>query len=235
MKQLEEMAKNGKNSPQDQKALEEAMKKAGEMAKKDPPKLDPKDLKDLAEKFDKMDPKAREELKKQLEEAMKDPKVREEMKKQADEMAKQPKTPQQQQQFDELMRQLGGSYPEFQGTPDPADPKNRLKAAELVLDKFKKNITDEEFAKRLGWTKEQVDQWMKDQEATIAALRKQAESGEWRNPRTGRSPVAGGLVRPDLAPKDGTDASRAGRYAPPPGYVDSYRKFTTGTTSEPKK
>ena len=46
------------------------------------------DLKDLAKKFKNMDPKAKEELRKQVEEAMKDPKKREEMKKAAEEMAK---------------------------------------------------------------------------------------------------------------------------------------------------
>ena len=238
IKQLEDMANNAK--PEDKQALQEALKQAAEMAKNSPPKGDTPDLKDLADKLDKMDPEAKEKLRKQLEEAMKDPKTREELDKAAKEMARQPKTPDQQKKFDELMRQMGGHFPDYVGTPDPADPRNKLKSAELLLEKFKKNVTDEEFQKRLGWTPEQIDKWMKDQEEAIAALRKQAEKGDWRTNRDVKSPAAGGPSAVQLDPKEAGKLLRGGQAPPPPGYVDPYKKFTTepaggGGATEPKR
>jgi len=232
LKQLEEMAKNAK--PEDKEALQEALKQAAQMAKNPPPNADPKDLKDLADKLDKMDPEAREKLRKQLEEAMKDPKTREELDKAAKELAQQPKTPEEQRKFDELMRQMGGHFPDYKGTPDPADPRNKLKSAELLLEKFKKNVTDKEFQERLGWNQEQIDKWMKDQEATIAALRKQAEKGDWRTNRDVKSPAAGGPSPVQLDPKEAGNLLRGGQAPPPPGYVDPYKKFTTEQSGGPK-
>src|SRR5947199_1717610 len=176
---MEEMAKNGKNSPEDQKALDEAIKRAQEMAKNGPPKIKPEDLKDLAQKLKDMDPKAKEELKRQFEEAMKDPKRRDELEKAAKEMAKN-MPPEEKQQFDEMMRTLGGDFVSPPGKPEQADLANKLKSAELLLDKFKKNVTDEEFQRRLGWGPDQMAQWMKDQEVAIAAMRKQLGNSDFR-------------------------------------------------------
>lgn len=231
-KQLKEMAQNAK-SPEEKKALDDAAKQAGEMAKKDGPKTD--NLKDLAKEFEKLDPEAKEKIKKDFEDAMKDPKKREELKQKADELAKNA-TPEQKKQFDDMMRQMPGSDQLYESKPDPADPRNKLKAAELVLDKFKKNITDKEFAERLKWTEEQKAKWIKDQEITIEALRKQAEKGDWRADRSGQAPVSGGPAGIKLNQKDGNDPLRGGRFAPPAGYLDPYKKFTGGGgAAEPKK
>jgi hypothetical protein len=212
MKALEEMAKNMKNTPEDQKAIDDAMKKASEMAKDQPqPKVDPKDLAELAKEFDKMDPKAKEELKKQMDEAMKDPNKREEMKKKAEEAAKN-MSPEQKKQFDDMMRQLAGKDYLDEGKPDPADPRNKLKAAELVLDKFKKN---EKAVEALGWTEEQKAQWIKDQEAVIEGLRKQVETGDWTRNRNVTTPGSGGIMKPELGERKSGDVIRGGRYAPP--------------------
>jgi hypothetical protein len=235
MKMLEEMAKDAKNSPEQQKALDEALKQAKEMAKKDPPKLDPKDLKDIAKKFEDMDPKAKDEMKRQFEEAMKDPKRREEMQKLAEEMAKNT-PPEQKKQFDEMMRQLGGDFQSPPSTPEKADLANRLKSAELLLDEFKKNIQDDKFRQRLQWTKEQEEQWIKDQEAAIAAMKRQAEKSDFRTDRTARSAAQGGFDRVKLDPKVGADALRGGRATPPANYADAYKKFAGGgQASEPKR
>jgi hypothetical protein len=225
-KMLEEMAKNMKNTPEDQKALEDAMK---EMAKNQPPNTDSNDLADLAKEFDKMDPKAKEELKKKFEEEMKDPKKREELKKKAEEMAKN-STPEQKKQLNEMLKQLGGPDYIDDGKPDPADPRNKLKAAELVLDKFKRDGIGE----KLNWTDEQVAKWIKDQEAVINALRNQVQKGDWGPDRTKRPAVGSGIVKPDLGAKDGNDGLRGGKYAPPSGYVDPYKKLLGGS-AEPKK
>jgi hypothetical protein len=236
LKQLEEMAKNAK--PEDQKALQEALKQANEMAKNQPPKPDAKDLQELAKQIDKMDPKAKEELRKKFEEAMKDPKTKQEFDKLAKEMAKQPKTPEEQKQFEDLMHQMGGHFPDYIGKPDPADPRNKLRSTELLLEKFNKDRA--KLIEQLGWTQEQADKWAKDQEATIAALRKQAEKGDWRQNREARSPTAGGPTPVTLDPKDGGNLQKGGQAPPPPGYVDPYRKFTTdgsnaGKAGEPKR
>ena len=233
---MEQMANDSKNTPEETEALKNAMRQAAEMAKKDPPKdIDPKKLEELAKEFDKMDPKAKEELKKKFDEAMKDEKFREEMKKKADEMAKQPKSPEEQRQFNEMLKQLGGGFEEIKGTPDPADPRHKLKAAELLLEDFKKRIKDEDFHQHLKWTKEQEAQWIKDQEALIASLRKQAEKTDWRSDRERRSPVGAVPTQVKLEGKEGPEAKVGGRYTPPAGYVDPYNKFTKGQPSEPKR
>jgi hypothetical protein len=236
LKQLEEMAKNAK--PEDKQALQEALKQANEMAKNQPPKPDAKDLQDLAKQLDKMDPKAKEELRKKFEDAMKDPKTKEEFDKLAKEMAKQPKTPEEQKQFEDLMHQMGGHFPDYIGKPDPADPRNKLRSAEMLLEKFNKDRA--KLIPQLGWTEEQAEKWAKDQEATIAALRKQAEKGDWRTNREVKSPTAGGPTPVTLNPKDGGNLQKGGQAPPPPGYVDPYRKFTTegsnaGKAGEPKR
>jgi hypothetical protein len=230
------MAKNAK--PEDQKALQEALKQANEMAKNQPPKPDAKELEDLAKQLDKMDPKAKEELRKKFEDAMKDPKTREEFEKLAKEMAKKPRTPEEQKQLNELLRNMGGDFPNIPGIPEQADLQNKLKSHELLLEKFNKDRA--KFVEQLGWTQEQADQWVKDQEKAIAALRKQAEKGDWRQNREAKSPTAGGPTPVALDPKDGGNLQKGGQAPPPPGYVDPYRKFTTdglnaGKAGEPKR
>src|SRR5205085_82006 len=156
---------------------------------------------------------------------------REELQKLAEQMAKN-SPPEQKKQLDEMLKQLGG--PDYIDVikPDPADPRNKLKAAELLLEKFKK---DDKIKHELGWTSEQEAKWMKDQEALIAALRQQVEKGDWAIDRSKRSTIGGGIVKPEVGKKDDTDVIRGTKYAPPSGYVDPYKKFTTGGTSEPKK
>lgn len=225
MKKMEEMAKNAKNDDA-KKNIEEMLKQANEMAK-NPPKTDPKDLKDMMDKLKNMDPKQREEAKKQLQEAMKDPKVREQMDKLKEQMAKNMEDPAKQKEFNDMMRELGGGKSnDDNGTPDPADPKNKLKSAELILEKFKKNLTNEEFNKALNWTEEQKAEWLRKQEATIAELKKQAEKGDWNRNRNVKVTVNQGPTAIKLDPKDGNDPLRGGRYAPPAGYSDPYKKFT---------
>ena len=183
MEQMSEMAKNA-SSEDVKKALQEMMKKGNEAAKNDQKKLDPKDLQDLAKKFDNLDEKTKQDLAKKFEDALKDPELQKEMKKQADEVAKNG-TPEQKKQFDDMMKQLGrGQYPDLGGTPDPADPKNRLKAAELTLTDFKKRMADRtsEKLEEAGWTQADIDRWMKDQQATIDALRHQAMKGTGARP-----------------------------------------------------
>jgi hypothetical protein len=228
MEHMKEMAKNA-SSEDVKKALQEMMKKGNEAAKNDQKKLDPKDLQDLAKKLDGMSEKEKQDLAKKFEEAMKDPELQEQMKKQADQVAKNG-TQEEKKQFDDLMKQLnGGQFPDLGGKPDPADPKNRLKAAELTLDDFKKRLADGELKKKLeeaGWTQADIDRWMKDQQATIEALRQQALKGEWRD-RTAKSAAKNnGPEKIGVDGKTGGDLVRPGQYAPPSGYADPYKQFT---------
>ncbi|WP_020473981.1 hypothetical protein [Zavarzinella formosa] len=226
-KKMEEMAKNA-SKDDEKKALEEMLKQANEMAK-NPPKADPKDLKDLKDLMDKMkktDPKEHEEAKEKLKEAMKDPKIREQMEKLKEQMAKNQEDPAKQKEFADIMKELGGGNPEDNGKPDPADPRNKLKAAELMLDKFKKNLTDDEFNQSLKWTEDQKAEWIRKQEATIAELKKQAEKGDWNTNRMVRPTTDKGPASVKFDPKSGVDPLRGGRYAPPAGYADPYKKFT---------
>ena len=120
-----------------------------------------------------------------------------------------------------MMQQLGGDFPDLEGKPDPADPRNKLKAAELLLDKFKKNITDEEFEERLELdARSRSTEWMKDQEADD---RRPAEAG-----REGRLAYRGTAARDRRrSGRRGRLRSsstgrrerlhRGGRYAPPSG------------------
>jgi len=222
-KQLEEMAKDSKPGD-DKKNLEELLKQANEMAK-NPPKADPKDtdkLKEMLEEAKNADPKTQEAAKQKLKEALKDPKVREQMEKLKEQMAKNQQDPAKKKEFDDLMNTLGSGNPEDKGTPDPADPKNKLKAAELLLEKFKKpDVKD-----ALKWTDAEKDAWLKKQEATIADLKQQAEKGDWNPNRTVRPTTDKGPAAVKLDPKAGNDPLRGGRYAPPPGYADPYKKFT---------
>jgi len=86
----------------------------------------------------------------------------------------------------------------------------------------------------LNWTDEQVEKWQKDQEAAVAALRKQAEKGDWIGDRTRAAPGTGGIAKPTVNADDKNDPLRGGKYAPPSGYIDPYKKFT-GSAAEPKR
>ncbi len=221
--QMKEMAKDAKPGD-DKKAIEEMLKQATEMAK-NPPKPEPGDkekLKDLVNELKNTDPKKRDEAKEKLKEAMKDPKVREQMDKLKEQLANGPQDPAQQKAFNDLMNEVAGRNTEDTGTPDPADPKNRLKAAELLLENFKKP----EVKEKLNWTAAEQAEWLKKQEATIANLKKQVAQGDWNPNRNVRPKNDKGPAAVKLEPKDGADALRGSRYAPPAGYADPYKKFT---------
>ena len=96
---------------------------------------------------------------------------------------------------------------------------------------------EDKFREYLKWGDDQIAQWMKDQEAAIAAMRKQMENSSFRTDRSARSAVGGGPTPIKLDPKGGNDAVGGGRYAPPSGYVDPYKRFTGGggAATQPKR
>ena len=152
------MAKNAK--PEDQKALQDALKQANEMAKNQPPKPDAKDLRDLAKQLDKMDPKAKEELRKKFERGDEGPEdAGGDTRRWPRRWLSSRRRREEQKQFDDLMNQMGGTSRTTRA-PDPADPRNKLKSAELLLEKFKEDRREFEQAARLDQGAE-ADKWMR--------------------------------------------------------------------------
>ncbi|MEZ6142960.1 MAG: hypothetical protein R3B84_20540 [Zavarzinella sp.] len=236
IEKLKEMAKNAPENSDMKKDLEKALDEAKEMAK-NPPKMDGKDLADMVKKMNEnLDPKEKEKQQKQFEEMMKDENLRKKMQDMAKEMQK---TPEGKKQLEDFLKNMGGTVNnEF--TPLVADPRNRLKSAELLLDKFKKNISDEEFRKSLNWTDAEWQEWMKNQEALISALKKQVASSDWNGDKTQASVLDKGPRKVTLEPGANGDLLRGGRYAPPPGYENAYRDFTktlsgVKPTTQPRK
>lgn len=111
-----------------------------------------------------------------------------------------------------------------------AELRNKTKAGELLLEEFKKNITNEEFVKQLGWSEEQIARFMRNYERQLADLKKRLEMeerGEIPPPRPHVPPkLPGGVEKIKLGAKDGADPLQGGRYTAPPGFTDPYKQFT---------
>ncbi len=223
---LKDMAKN---APMNEKQnIDDAIKQAEEMAKNGPPPIDPKDLADLMKDLDKdADPKKREEAKKKLEEQLKDPKNREKLEKAMEEMRKNDKDGKFEKMFENMRNQVAGSEKVNPWKSDPADPRNKLKAAELMLEKFKRNVTNEEFIKNLGWTKDDQEKFIIDQEKKIGQLKAAVDAlGPNMIDRTGMSGLNTGPSKVVIDPKDSTNPLRGSRYTPPGSYGDTFKKLT---------
>ncbi len=111
-----------------------------------------------------------------------------------------------------------------------ADLKNRAKAGELILEQFKNNTSNEELKKRLGWTDAQLKDYQAKLAKRMAALNQQIEAVEKNElpfPREkGPSVLTKGPERVKLEPKDGGAANAGGKFVAPPGFTESYRRFT---------
>jgi hypothetical protein len=231
-KALKEMAKD---SPMNEKNnLDDVLKQAEEMAKQGPPPLDPTDLADLMKDLAKeADPQKREQAKQKLEEQLKDPQNREKLEKAMEEMRKNYPEGKFKKWFDDFRRQVAGSEKVDPWKSDPADPRNKLKAAELLLEKFKRNITNEEFVKNLGWTKEDQEKFILDQEKKITDLRNLIDAmGPNMIDRTGTSGLNTGPSKVVIDPKEVTDPLRGSRYSPPGSYGDTFKRLTNPGAKE---
>lgn len=231
-KALKEMAKD---SPMNEKNnLDDALKQAEEMAKQGPPPIDPKDLADLMKDLAKeADPQKREQAKQKLEEQLKDPQNREKLEKAMEEMRKNDPEGKFKKWFDDFRRQVAGSEKVDPWKSDPADPRNKLKAAELLLEKFKRNITNEEFVRNLGWTKEDQEKFILDQEKKITDLRNLIDAmGPNIIDRTGTSGLNTGPSKVVIDPKEVTDPLRGSRYTPPGSYGDTFKRLTNPGAKE---
>jgi hypothetical protein len=109
-----------------------------------------------------------------------------------------------------------------------AELRNKVKAGELQLERFKRNVTNEQLKKELGWTDKQMAEYLAKKAKQIAELKNQLEmavKGELPMPRVGASPLDG-PEKITLEAKDGSNPLQGGKYIAPPGFGDPYRRFT---------
>ena len=72
-----------------------------------------------------------------------------------------------------------------------ADLANQRKAAELLLEEFKKKAREKDFLKRMSWTEEQSRQFQKDYEEYLAKLKKKEAAASQEETLTGPRRPAG--------------------------------------------
>src|SRR5262249_436955 len=128
---LKDMADNAK-TPEDKQALENAAKQAEQIAKEmgdtPTPKLNPKDLKDMAQTMAAKDEKAKQEATEKMKDLMKDPKSREQAMKMMEEMAKNAKnTPEETEALKNAMKEA--SEMAKNQPPKDIDPKDLAEMA----------------------------------------------------------------------------------------------------------
>jgi hypothetical protein len=260
----DELKNIAREDPQAKPGIDNALRQAEQnLAKKgDAHKIDPKDVQKLIKDMQSKDLKDIERAEKKLNEIMNDPAKREDFQNQVGEMLKDPQQSKEVRQALEKLKEIAKQNPGKSGdvvdhtgkkpadnettnaTPGSvADLKNRFKAGELTLERFKKNITNEEFRKELGWTDEQIAAYMKKKELQLKALNSQIEAAQKDDSptsRTGKSSLNGGVEKIDADPKESSGASASGKFIAPPGFSDPYRRFTdemsgNQRTSEPKR
>lgn len=242
MKKAEDFAKNNpdlKGKELTQEEINELMKKANDLNSKDDTK------RQAAEQA--FDEKIGKENREKLQEAMKNandpgnPQTPEDIKKKIDEMAKQARSGGKDPE--------GNKLPNAPGSPDTkvnpameADPKNRLKAAELQLEQFEKNKGNQELLDRLGWTPENYDEFLKNYQAEVDRLRKEAElADKGTPPDTAPLPTPkndyGGVGKVEPRGSGATGPAGIGGVAlPPPGFGGAVEKFNQGASKvQPKK
>lgn len=244
--------------------LADALNKAkDDIAKREKP-LDPKEIEKLVQDLKSKDPKTAAEAQKKLNEMLDDPDMREKLAKAIDELMKGVKDETAKKELDDQLKDVKDRMAKFDkdapgktghvkipdgkkpggNTNEPAretasELQKKVKAGELLLEQFKRNITNEEFRKQLGWTDEQIAEFQKKYEQQVAQLKKQLayeEKGEIppRLTGVGGSKLEGGReVKND--PRDGTDPLRSGRGVAPPGFGDAYEKFTTDVSGSERK
>jgi collagen type III alpha len=245
-KELDRLAREMAKDPEKQKELQKATQK-----------LVKDELNKLADKLQNGTPKEKQEAKQQLEDLMKNPLDREVIKQNLGEIAKDIKDDAARRELEKQIKDLeeklakkeadeagkqgevgkhdgkkaGGNSTEEAQPGSVADLKNKVKAGELTLERFKKNITNEEFQKQLGWTKEQIEAYERKKAQQLADLKAKlaaAERGDLPPPREkGPSLIdRGGPEKVSLDGKDGNNPLQGGKFTPPPGFGDPYKRFT---------
>jgi hypothetical protein len=245
---LKEIQKKAEARDKDAQAKKDAGTKGGKGEER---KLSEAELKELVEKArdltsdnqqkreaaekqfdDKLGKESREQLQKELEKRKKelddlvnDPKQREELKKQLEQARKDRKDGK--GDSSELAKTGGGA----DNTPPPSamesDPRNKLKAAQLQLEDFKR----EQYGtvpERLNWTPEQYKKFLDDLENRVQKLEKEVESyEEARRAELGKPTIkldSAGKVDEAKNVVDPVGRKGGAGFAPP-GFADPVNKF----------
>jgi collagen type III alpha len=233
-KKAQEQAKgqNGKSGedgqkPEGQKPSKEEIEKAQEQLKDLTSKDDAK--RQAAEKAidEKIGKEAREEMQKDLKDLNSgDPKKAQDAKERLEKRAKES-----QGKSDGMKPPRGpGDRDEEPGEKLKDDPKNRLKTAELQLKQFEKAKADQELQKKLGYTPEQYEKFVKGYEDMVNRLRDDVAKTDPTKPTTPGGPttikVGEGSGRAlDKRPDATASGTGAGPGTAPPGYSEAQRKF----------
>ncbi len=255
-KKAEDIAKGlDSKNPDEQKAaqqkLDDLKEKMEQQAKKDgeprKEKLTPEEIDDLAKKAndlnspddkarkeaeqafdDKVGKAEREKIQKDMKDQFGDPEAKaEQLKKQLEKVASGGNNIEGNRDKDKPGR---GPDPKLEETK--ADLANRLKSAELQLEKFDKHKEDQAI-KDAGWTPELIDKVMNAKRQEIEDLKAQLDDLEkGKEPGAPTTNVSGGGK---LEPRtSGTAGGSAGGVAlPPPGYADPAKKFNIGAVKVP--
>ena len=254
--------KDKRSDAGEKQKLADALNKAkDDLAKLEKP-LDPKEIEKLVKDLKGADPKAKEEAQKKLDEMLNDPDMRQKLAKALEELMKDAKGDTAKKDLEDLKemkdrltkldsenpgktghvklpdgKNTGGNTKEPAKEGDSADLKNKVKAGELLLEQFKRNITNEEFRKKLGWTDEQLADFQRKLEQQIADYKRLQEfeaKGEVPPPREvggGSALNRAGTVKID--PTGGTNPLQGGKYIAPPGFGDPYKNFTENVSGIP--
>jgi hypothetical protein len=217
---LEEMMKNAAEGAQGHQMSPEELQKWAEKAKD----LNSTDQgkRETAEK--EFDEKFGKEAREQFQKDMQDPKKVEEARKKFEDMAN---------KFNKDFRIGGQGSRGQEGSLHQDDPKNRLKTAELQLQQFEKNRHNSELQKQLGWTQQEYDRFLAEQQKRIAQMRDEVAKRELQGtepqptgPATLKVGEGSGGRKLETRP-DGTagTVSGSGPGTAPAGYTDAQRKF----------
>lgn len=113
-------------------------------------------------------------------------------------------------------------------TPAEADPKNRLKSAELQLEQFRNKQFDKDFLKSIGLNEGEYEQFLKGYERMVERMRAEAERPEPARPATAPtrpSVNVGGAGTVDARSGPDSAATSGVSGVAPPGFSDAKKRF----------
>ena len=256
-----EKSKQGLNDETAKKNIDDAVKKAEENIAKNEKMLQG-EIEKIADKMKNGSPDEKQQARQKLEEMLKNPLSREPLQNDLKELAKNIKDAEARKEFEKQLKEIEGKLakndpkipgkkggdivaekndkPGVNSTQEAqpgalADLKNKIRAGELLLEKFEKKMTDEEFQKQLGWTPEQIAAFQKKYQQQLAALKKQlelSEKGELPQPRSvgSTSLNSGQPTKIEADPREVGKTAGGTKYIAPPGFGDPYKRFTEETS-----
>src|SRR5205085_8834988 len=116
--------------------------------------------------------------------------------------------------------------------PDPDDPRNKAKTAELQLEEFEKHRYDQNLKDKLGWDQKKVDEFLAAEAERVEQLKKLAAQHEEalkdkdKGPKGGEPPLtAGGGTKLGKGMDSASGVTGSGATVAPPGFEDPKVKF----------